>query len=187
LEIIWQRKFASVVFILTRLANGQCELLPSLDVSSVCLLTFHTSSVFLRSTELETKLAVKFPMSSRTSIVSLVLIRYKHCRHRTLKFLIGQFYKNVFSRTEEGIGMKLGTYVPINVVSKCWDWSVDRKFKMAAIGGGRLHIIFMGNAFSSSSFWEPLYIIQPNLAEMIMNKWCTFGDTLLRDIAAMAD
>ena len=32
------RKFASVAFILTHLANGQCELLPSLDVyrQSVC-------------------------------------------------------------------------------------------------------------------------------------------------------
>jgi hypothetical protein len=51
-----------------------------------------------------------------------------------LKFLIGQSFKNVFSRTEEGIGMKLGTFVPINVVSKCWDLSVDTKFKMATIG-----------------------------------------------------
>jgi hypothetical protein len=76
---------------------------------------FHTSNFFLKNTEQETKLAVMFPMSSRTSIVSLVLIRHKHCRHRTLKFLIGQSFKNVFSRTEEGIGMKLGTYVPINV------------------------------------------------------------------------
>jgi len=72
-----------------------------------------------------------FPMSSRTSIASLVLIRHKHCRHRTLKFLIGQSFKNVFSRTEEGIGMKLGTYVPINVDNKC----ADRKFIMTAIGG----------------------------------------------------
>jgi hypothetical protein len=64
---------------------------------------------------------------------------------------------------------------------------VDRKFKMATIVGDRLHIIFMGNAFSPSSFWEPLYIIHSNLAEMIMNKWCTFGDILVRDIAAMAD
>ena len=156
-------------------------------LSSVCLLTFHTSDFFLRNKEQETKLAVMFPMSSRTSIVSLVLIRYKHCRHRTLKFLIVQSFKNVFSRTEEGIGMKLGTYVPINVVSKCWDLSADRKIKIAAIGGERLHIIFMGNAFSPSSFWEPLYIIHLNLAEMIMNKWCTFGDKLVRDIAAMAD
>ena len=46
--------------------------------------------------------------------------------------------------------MKLGTYVPINVVSKCWDISEDRKFEMA--GGERLHIMFMGNAFSPSSF-----------------------------------
>jgi hypothetical protein len=45
----------------------------------------------------------------------------------------------VFSRIEEGIGMKLGTYVPINVVSKCWDLSADRKFKMATIRGERLH------------------------------------------------
>ena len=82
-------------------------------LSSVCM--FHTSNFFLKNTEQETKLAVMFPMSSRTSIVSLVLIRHKHCRHRTLKFLIGQSFKNVFSRTEEGIGMKLGTYVPINV------------------------------------------------------------------------
>jgi hypothetical protein len=43
----------------------------------------------LRNTEQETKLAVMFPMSSRTSIVSLVLIRHKHCRHGTMKFLIG--------------------------------------------------------------------------------------------------
>jgi hypothetical protein len=41
-----------------------------------------------------------------------VLIRHKHCRHRTLKILIGQSFKNLFSRTEEGIGMKPGTYVP---------------------------------------------------------------------------
>jgi len=34
-------------------------------------------------------------------------------------FWLGQSFKNVFSRTEEWIGMKLGTYVPINVVSKC--------------------------------------------------------------------
>jgi hypothetical protein len=40
---------------------------------------------------------------------------------------------------------------------------VDRKFKMATIVGDRLHIIFMGNAFSPSSFWEPLYIIHSNL------------------------
>jgi hypothetical protein len=69
-----------------------------------------------------------------------------------LKFLIGQSFKNAFARIEEGIGMKLGTYVPINVASKCWDLSVDRKFKMATIGGERLHIIFMGNAFSPLSF-----------------------------------
>jgi hypothetical protein len=46
----------------------------------------------------ETKLTVMFHMSSRTSIVSLVLIRHKHCRHRALKFLIGQSFENVFSR-----------------------------------------------------------------------------------------
>jgi hypothetical protein len=57
---------------------------------------------------------------------------------------------------------------------------------MATIGGERLYMIFMGNAFSPSSFWEPLYIIHPNLAEMIMNNWCTFNDKLFRDIAAMA-
>jgi hypothetical protein len=133
----------------------------------VCLLNFHTSNFFLRNTEQETKLAVMFLMSSRTSIVSLVLIRHKHCRHRTLKILIGQSFKNLFSRTEEGIGMKPGTYVPINVDNKC----ADRKFKMTAIGGERLHIIFMGNAFSPSSFWEQLCIIHPNLAEMIMHIW----------------
>jgi hypothetical protein len=116
------------------------------------LLTFHTSNFFLRNTEQETKLAVMFPMSSRTSVVSLVLIRHKHCRHRTLKFLIGQSFKSVFSRTEKGTGVKLGTYAPINVVSKCWDFSVDRKFKMATIVGDRLYIIVMGNAFSPSSF-----------------------------------
>ena len=48
--------------------------------------------------------------------------------------------------------MKLGTYVTINVVNKCCDLSADRKFKMYAIGGQRLHKISMGNAFSSSSF-----------------------------------
>jgi hypothetical protein len=46
-------------------------------------------------------------------------------------------------RTEEGIGMKLGTYVPINVDNKYWDLRADRKFQMAAIGGERLYIIFM--------------------------------------------
>jgi hypothetical protein len=101
----------------------------------------------LRNTEQETKLAVMFHMSSRTSIVSLVPIRHKHCRHRALKFLIGQSFENVFSRSEEGIGMKLGTYVPINVDNKYWDLRVDRKFKMATTGGERLHIIFMENAF----------------------------------------
>ena len=80
-------------------------------LSSVCLLAFHTSNFFLRNTEQETNLAVMFPMSSRTSIVSLVLIRHKHCCHRTLKFLIGQPFKNVFSRTEEGIGMQLGVHM----------------------------------------------------------------------------
>ena len=103
-----------------------------------------------------------------------------------VKYLIDQSFKNVFSRTEEDIGMKLDIYVPINVVSKCWDLSADRKFKMATIGGERLYMIFMGNAFSPSSFWEPLYIIHPNLAEVIMNNWCTFNDKLFRDIAAMA-
>ena len=98
-----------------------------------------------------------------------------------VKFLIDQSFRNVFSRTEEGIGMKLDIYVPINVVSKCWDLSVDRKFKMAAIGGERLYMIFMGNAFSPSSFWEPLYIIHTNLADMIMHNWCTFNDKLFRD------
>jgi hypothetical protein len=43
------------------------------------------------------------PYEFRTRILSLVLIRHKHWRHRTLKFLIGQSFKNVFSRTEEGI------------------------------------------------------------------------------------
>ena len=136
-------------------------------LSSVCFFTCHTSNFFLRNTEQETKLAVMFPMSFRTRILSLVLIRHKHWHHRTLKFLIGQSFKNVFSRTEAGIGMKLGTFVPINVVSKCWDLSVDTKFKTATIGGERLHIIFMGNTSSPSSFWEPLYILHPNLTEMI--------------------
>lgn len=35
-------------------------------------------------------------------------------------------------------------------------------------------------------YGKPLYIIHLNLAEMIMNKWCTFKDKLFRDIAAMA-
>ena len=121
---------------------------------SVVSLFLHFSyfKLLLENTEQETKLAVMFPVSSRTSILSLVLIRHKHWCHRTLKFLIGQSFKNAFSRTEKGIGMKLRTYVPINVVSKCWDLSVDTKFKMDTIGGERLHIIFMGNAFSPSSF-----------------------------------
>jgi hypothetical protein len=56
----------------------------------------------------------------------------------------------------------MGTYVPINIHNKCWDLSADMKLKMAAIGGERLHVIFMGNAFSPSSFWELLYIVHPN-------------------------
>jgi hypothetical protein len=41
-------------------------------LSSVCLLTFHTSNFFLRNTEQETKLAVNIPIISRTSFVFLV-------------------------------------------------------------------------------------------------------------------
>jgi hypothetical protein len=37
-----------------------------------------------------------------------------------------------------------------------------------------------GNSYGTS-------LSHPNLAEMIMHKWCTFGDKLFRDIAAMAD
>jgi hypothetical protein len=54
----------------------------------VCLLTFHTSSFFLRNTEQETKLAVMFTMSSRTSVVSLVLIRHKYCRSQEFEHLL---------------------------------------------------------------------------------------------------
>ena len=61
------------------------------------------------NTEQETKLSVMFPISSRTSIVTLALIRQKHCHHMTLKFRIGQSLKNLLPRTAEGIGMKLGT------------------------------------------------------------------------------
>ena len=35
--------------------------------------------------------------------------------------------------------MKLGTYIPINVDNKCWNLSADRKFKMVAIEGERVH------------------------------------------------
>ena len=62
-------------------------------LSSVCLLAFQTSNFYLSNTEQETKLAVMFPMSSRTSIVSLVLIRHKHCRHVTLIFLIRSIFQ----------------------------------------------------------------------------------------------
>jgi hypothetical protein len=50
-------------------------------LSLVCFFTFHTSNFFLRNTEQETKLAVMFPMSSCTSILSLVLIRHKQSSH----------------------------------------------------------------------------------------------------------
>jgi hypothetical protein len=74
-----------------------------------------------------------------------------HCQFAGLvKYLIDQSFKNVFSRTEEDIGMKLDIYVPINVVSKCWDLSADRKFKMATIGGERLYMIFMGRNITAS-------------------------------------
>jgi hypothetical protein len=48
-----------------------------------------------------------FPMSSRTSIVSLVLIRHKHCHHRTLKFLIGQSFKTSSQEPKKGLGWNL--------------------------------------------------------------------------------
>jgi hypothetical protein len=43
----------------------------------------------------------------------------------TLKILIGRFSRNFFSRTTEGIELKSGIYVPMNVFNMCcycWRW-----------------------------------------------------------------
>ena len=78
----------------------------------------------------------------------LLLCRFvkKHGHHVTLKILIGRFSRNFFSRTAEGIELKSGIYVPMNVfnmccVTVCAIW----KFKMATSGGQSLHWNPMGN------------------------------------------
>ena len=76
-------------------------------LSSVCLLTFHTSNFFLRNTEQETKLAVNIPIISRTSFVFLVGIRHKHCRHRTLKFWLVNLWKTSSHEPMKGLGWNL--------------------------------------------------------------------------------
>jgi hypothetical protein len=87
----------------------------------------------LMSVVSQTKLALMFPMSSRTSIVSwcwfVIDIAATGLWNFWLVNLLNRLLKN-----GEGIGVKLGTYmyVPINVDSKCWDLSADRTFKMAA-------------------------------------------------------
>jgi hypothetical protein len=51
----------------------------------------------------------------------LLLCRFvkKHGHHVTLKILIGRFSRNFFSRTAEGIELKYGIYVPLNVFNMC--------------------------------------------------------------------
>ena len=69
-----------------------------MSVVSICTCHTCTSNFFLKNTEQETKLSVMFHMSPRTSIVSLV--DWFIVFNRTLKSLIGQSFKNDFSRTE---------------------------------------------------------------------------------------
>ena len=85
-----------------------------------------------------------FSMMSYTRIVTFVQIRQKIDHHVTLKILIGRFSRNLFSRTAEGIELKSGIYVTMNVltcvVTVCAIW----KFKMATSGGQSLHWNPMG-------------------------------------------
>ena len=58
-------------------------------------------------------------MRSYTRVVTFVQIRKKHGHHVTLKILIGRFSRNFFSITAEGIELKSGLYVPMNVFNMC--------------------------------------------------------------------
>jgi hypothetical protein len=53
-------------------------------------------------------------------IIRVYGIKYKIFHdHVTLKILIGRFSRNFFSRTAEGIELKSGIYVPMNVFNMC--------------------------------------------------------------------
>jgi hypothetical protein len=45
----------------------------------------------------------------------------------TLKILIGRFSRNFFSRTTEGIELKSGIYVPMNVFNKKLSVLIEQK------------------------------------------------------------
>ena len=60
-----------------------------------------------------------FSMGSYTRVVTFVQIRQKHGHHVTFKILIGRFSRNFFSRTAEGIELKSGIYVLMNVFNMC--------------------------------------------------------------------
>jgi hypothetical protein len=64
-------------------------------------------------------LAEMSSMRSYTRVVFLCRFVKKHGHHVTLKILIGRFSRNFFSRTSEGIELKSGIYVPMNVFNMC--------------------------------------------------------------------
>jgi hypothetical protein len=57
----------------------------------------------------------KAEMFSTQELLLLCRFVKKHGHHVTLKILIGRFSRNFFSGTAEGIELKSGIYVPMNV------------------------------------------------------------------------
>ena len=103
----------------------------------------------------------------------LLLCRFvkKHSHHMTLKILIGRFSRNFFSRTAEGIELKSGIYVPMNVFNMCcYCWHHLKiqnghqrrsKFALKPYGKQHFHLLLENSRTEFNQTWQRCFLWGP--------------------------
>jgi hypothetical protein len=92
----------------------------------------------------------------------------KHGHHVTLKILIGRFSRNFFSRTAEGIELKSGIYVPMNVFNMCCyclrhlkiqnGHQRRTKFALKPYGKQHFHLLLENSQTEFNQSWQRCFL-----------------------------
>ena len=112
-------------------------------------------------------LAEMFSMRSYTRLLLLCRFVKKNGHHVTL---IGRFSRNLFSRTAEGIELKSGIYVPMNVFNM-WCYCLRHlkiqnghqrrsKFALKPYGKQHFHILLENSRTEFNQTWQRMFLVR---------------------------
>ena len=116
----------------------------------------------------KTNLVERFSMRSYTRVVTFVQICQKTW---LLKILIGRFSRNFFSGTAEGIELKSGIYVPMNVFNMCCyclrhvkiqnAHQRRSKFALKPYGKQHFHLLLENSRTEFNQTWQRCFLWVP--------------------------